>query len=213
VQARGRLAEAESLLEEATAVMTARLGPEAMNTNVVRANLGRVHAEQGQHAKAAAELRIARERLGAVMGPANPRVGWIQYELAGALGARGPSLEADSLFAALADAPRPPLLPGDMPRFHLTYGRYLARIGHYVEADRYLVLAESGLREPRESDVRRRVQVLEALVELERARGTRAPSPARAVALRKWTSMREAEMPELRAAIAAGRAPRGIGPK
>ena len=208
VQARGRLAEAESLLTESLALLTARLGPEAMNTNFVYSSLARLHRERGQSAKAVRELREARVYLGRIMGDPSPDLLWLYTELAAALGAEGPSREADSLFASIAKAPTAPLPPTDMLRFHLTYGLYLAKAGQYAEAEKYLLLAEQALREPRESDVRRRLAVLDALVDLERARGVQTPSAARAAALKRWTATRDAEAPELHSAISEGRAPR-----
>lgn len=205
LQARGRLAEAESLFTRSVAIVTERLGAEAMNTNIVLGSLGRLYREQGRYAEAARALRTARAHLIAQFGPARPEVRWTDHELAGALGAEGPSREADSLFAALAGAPAPPLPPSDMLRFHLAYGKYLARLGREAEAEKYLLLAEGALREPRESNTRRRLDVLEALVGLEQAWGRRAPSAARAAALARWTAVRDAEAPELRRAIEEGR--------
>ncbi len=99
-------------------------------------------------------------------------------------------------------------------------GADLAGMPAEVDGYRLLgVLGQGGMgvvylaeqREPRESDVRRRLAALDALVDLERAWGTRAPSAARAAALKRWTAARDAEAPELKAAIEEGRAPRGSG--
>ena len=98
-----------------------------------------------------------------------------------------------------------------MLRFHVNYGLYLAKVGRHAEAEKYLLLAEQALREPRESGMRRRLDVLDALVELERAWGARSPSAARTAALKRWTTARDAEAPELRAAISEGRAPQVSG--
>lgn len=84
-------------------------------------------------------------------------------------------------------------------------------LGREAVAEKHLLLAEQGLREPRESNVRRRLDVLETLVELQRTWESRAPSAARTAALRRWTAARDAEAPELRNAIAEGRVARGGG--
>ncbi len=208
VQARGRLAEAESLLTRAVSITKATLGPDAMNTNFASTSLARVHREQGQHAKAATEMRDARKRLMVVLGDAGPDMVWMNCELAATLGSGGPSREADSLFAWLAHIPVAQIPPTEALRFHVNYGLYLAKVGRDAEAEKYLLLAEQSLRDPRENNVRRRLQVLDALVDVESRWAKRAPSPARTAALKRWTAVRDAEAPELRAAIAAGRPPR-----
>ncbi len=211
--ARGHMTEAESLFTESLAIVRARLGPEAMNTNFVYASLARLHRERGQHARSARELREARGHLAKAMGDANYNLAWVDIELAASLGAAGPSREADSLFASIARAPAASLPPADRLRLHYNYGMYLAQTGRFAEAEKYLLLAEQDLREPREFNVRRRLDVLNTLVELQRTWGTTAPSPARAAALKRWTSARDAEAPELRAAIEEGRVPRAAAGK
>ena len=213
VQARGRLAEAESLLTRSVEILTKALGPETMNTNFVYSSLGRLHREQGKNARAATELREARKYLAAILGDASPDVIWINYELGAALGAAGQSREADSLFASLANAPSAPVAPDDMVRLHLNYGQYLAKTGREAEAEKYLLLAEQALRQPRGTDMRRRLDVLESLVALESAWASRAPSAARTTVLRRWAAVRDAEAPELRKAIAEGRVPKLGGAK
>ncbi len=204
----GRFAEAESLCGRALTILTARLGPDAMNTNFARSNLGRIYREQGRYAKAATELRKARNYLDPVFGVGNPQTAWLLCEVAGAVGASGRSRESDSLFRRVARLPPGQMPPADVARFHLEYGVYLAKIGDDAEAEKHLLLAESALRTPREFEVRRRVRALEALVEVERARASRDASPARAAALRHWIAVRDAEVPELNAAMSEGRAPR-----
>ncbi|MCC6652301.1 MAG: serine/threonine protein kinase [Candidatus Eisenbacteria bacterium] len=205
--ARWRLAKAESLLTQSVAIAQARLGTESMNTNFARSSLARVHREQGQHAKALREFRETRAHLGKIMGD-GPNLAWLDSELAAALDAAGESREADSLFASLARIPAEMLPPPDRLRFQFYYGLHLAKRGRFAEAEKYLLLAEQALRDPREINVRRRLDLLNTLVDMERAWGTRSPSAARAATLRRWTAVRDAEAPELKQAIEEGRAPK-----
>ncbi|MFN8588150.1 MAG: tetratricopeptide repeat protein [Candidatus Eisenbacteria bacterium] len=213
VQARGRLAEAESLMTQSTAIVQARLGDDAMNTNFVRSSLARLYREQGRHAQSVREFRKARAYLVPILGEANGALAWLDIELAASLGAAGAAREADSSFTSIARLPAGMLSPVDQVRFQSYYGMYLAAGGRSAEAEKYLLLAEQALRDPRESNVRRRLSVLNALADMERAWATASPSPVRAAALQRWTAARDAEAPELRQAIEEGRVPRAAGAK
>ena len=105
------------------------------------------------------------------------------------------------------------LPPPDRLRVQFYYGLHLAKRGRFAEAEKYLLLAEQGLRDPREINVRRRLDLLNTLVDMERAWSLRAPSPARTAALQRWTAVRDAEAPELKQAIEEGRAPRLVAAK
>ncbi|MBI5169137.1 MAG: serine/threonine protein kinase [Candidatus Eisenbacteria bacterium] len=211
--ARGRSARAESLLTESTAIVEARLGTDAMNTNFVRSSLARVHRDLGKHAESVREFREARAYLGKIMGEEGPNLAWLDSELGASLDAAGESRAADSVFASLAKIPAAMLSPADLLRVRFYYGSYLAKRGRFAEAEKNLLLAEQALRDPRELNVRRRLDLLNTLVEMERTWSTRSPSPARTAALQRWTAVRDAEAPELKQAIEEGRAPRLGGAK
>ena len=66
---------------------------------------------RGRLAGADSLAREARAYLGKIMGDPSPNLLWLYIELGGALGAEGPSREADSLFASVANSPK-----GQLPR-------------------------------------------------------------------------------------------------